>query len=93
MWRLVILLALILVLCFYLVFRPRQVLRFAASLLYSPVSPLHRRPLPTWAGYLLGRGEFEGPPASLGRLEDDARMLGYVLIAVPLALLVALLFL
>ena len=89
MLRLAILCLLVSVLCFYLVVRPRQVLKIVALVLYSSVSPWRGESIPTWAGYLIGESDLEGPPSSLTRLEDDVRMLGYVLVGVPLALVVA----
>ena len=93
MLRLAILCVLIALLSFFLVVRPRLVLKFTALVLYSSMSPWRGDSIPVWAGYLMGTTDLEGPPPSLTRLQDDVRMLGYVLVGVPLALIVAVLFL
>jgi hypothetical protein len=88
MWRLFILIALVLIGIYYMVFRPGRILGMVTRILYSPISPLSHRPIPPWASYYLGLGDFEGPPPSVREMEDNVKTLGYVLVAVPVALVV-----
>ena len=89
MWRLLIVVAVIVGIIFFLIFKPGRVLRFLALILYSSGSPLGREFTPVWASYFLGKGVFEGQPASVRNLEENLRTLGYSLLAVPVSLAVA----
>ena len=89
MWRLLIVVAIIIWVIFFLIFKPGRVLGWMAMIMYSRGSPLGRDSTPAWASYCLGKGVFEGQPASVRNLEESLRTLGYALLAVPVSLAVA----
>ena len=89
MWRLLIIVAIVVWIIFFLIFSPGRVLRLMAMILYSSGSPLGRDSTPVWASYFLGKGVFEGEPAAVRNLEEILRTLGYALLAVPVSLAVA----
>ena len=93
MWRVVLLGLLFSVIAVLMIFRVRYLLKFLAIVLYSKVSPLGMSGnLPLWARYYLSSDEYEGPPPGIGQLEETVKILGYSLIAIPLALVVMVLF-
>ena len=93
MWRVALPVLLVSVAALLISFKPRHVLKFLATIFYSNMSPLGMRgDLPVWARYYLNRGDYEGPPPGIDSLEETVKILGYSLVAIPLALLVMVLF-
>ena len=86
MWRLLLITIVVAAFIFYMILRPRRILKVLASAIYFPGSPLSRRTIPIWASYFLNREIFEGPPVSLLRLEEEIRTVGYFLLAIPLGM-------
>ena len=86
MWRLLVLIVVLAALILSMILRPKRILRLLAFVIYFPGSPLARRIIPLWASYFLNQEIFEGPPASLLRLEEEIRTLGYFLLAIPVGL-------
>ncbi len=88
MWRIGIFFLVILAVIFYFIFRPGRVLKLAATIIYSPASPLHSSRLPLWASYYLGRSVYEAPPEPVKQLEEGVKAVGYAMLAVPVTLLI-----
>ena len=88
MWRIGIFFLLIFVVIFLFIFRSGKILRFTAAVVYSPLSPLRSSKMPLWASYYLGKTLYEAPPEQLKQLEENVRVIGYALLAVPITLLV-----
>jgi len=88
MWRIGIFFLVILAVIFHLIFRPGKVLKLAAGILYSPVSPLHGSSIPLWASYYLEKTVYEAPPEQVKQLEEGVRAIGYAMLAVPVTLLI-----
>jgi hypothetical protein len=93
MWRIVLLGLLGSVIAILMIFRVRYLLKFLAMVLYSKVSPMGMSGnLPLWARYYLSSDDYEGPPPGIGQLEETVRIVGYTLVAIPLTLVVMVLF-
>ena len=93
MWRIVLLGLLVSFIATLMIFRVRYLLKFLAMVFYSKVSPLGMSGnLPLWARYYLNSDDYEGPPPGIGQLEETVKILGYSLVAIPLALVVMVLF-
>jgi hypothetical protein len=93
MWRIVLLGLLVSVIAILMIFRVRYLLKFLAMVLYSKVSPMGMSGnLPLWARYYLSSDDYEGPPPGIGQLEETVRIVGYTLVAIPLTLVVMVLF-
>lgn len=88
MWRIGIFLLLVLAVNFHFIFRPSKILKFIATIIYSPVSPLGSSEIPLWASYYLGKTLYEVTPEPVKRLEETVRAIGYAMLAVPVTLLV-----
>ena len=86
MWRLLVLIVALATFTFCMILCPKRILRLLAFGIYFPGSPLARRTIPLWASYFLNQEIFEGPPASLLRLEEEIRTVGYFLLAIPVGL-------
>lgn len=84
---------LVAIIALLMVFKVRAVLKFLATIFYSRISPLGMTgSLPLWARYYLSSEDYEGPPPGIGQLEETMKILGYSLVAIPLALVVMVLF-